>query len=142
MAHIRKTIRDNLKTALTGLTTTGNNISASRVYAIRTLPAIILYTLTEESSYATIGLPRTVERVLNVVAEIYVKGSSGYDDQIDQISLEIEEAIYADVTLGGIAKDTRLTGLDVQFRGDGDQPVGIGVVTIQVTYHTTEGSPQ
>ena len=142
MAHIRKSIRDNLKSALTGLTTTGSNIHASRVYAIRTLPAIIIYTLNEDSVYETVGLPRTISRTLNVVAEFYVKGNTGYDDQIDQISLEVEAAIYSDVTLGGVAKDTRLVSLDVQFRGDGDQPVGIGVATIEVTYVTTEGSPE
>ena len=48
MAHARKQIRDQLKTTLTGLTTTGSNVFNSRVYDHDALPCISIYTLSEE----------------------------------------------------------------------------------------------
>ena len=41
--HARKQIRDAVETACTGLTTTGANVSASRVYAHETLPSLAIY---------------------------------------------------------------------------------------------------
>ena len=44
MAHARKSIRDDIKTTLTGLTTTQSNVFQSRVYPIgkAKLPGILI----------------------------------------------------------------------------------------------------
>lgn len=143
MAHIRKLIRDQIATQLTGLSTTGGRVYTSRVYPMgnNKLPGIVIYTDNESAEYATIGLPRTIIRTLTVNVEIYVKGVSSYDDDIDQITAEIDAAIYSDVTLNGYAKDTKITGYVVQYIGEGDQPVGTAILNLEVTYTTTEGSP-
>ena len=49
MAHIRKTIRENVKTAITGLSTTGTSVYETRYFPLQTgnLPALIVYTLDE-----------------------------------------------------------------------------------------------
>jgi hypothetical protein len=142
MAHIRKLIRDNIKTTLTGLTTTGANCFASRVYPIESarLPGIIIYTESEANNYVTIGLPRTQRRTLRVSVEVYVNGVSNYDATLDLICAEIEDALYTDLTRGGYAEDTKVINFDSQFSGDGNQPVAIGVLTVEVEYHSTEGS--
>ena len=53
MAHIRKSIRDNAVTAVTGLSTTGSNVFRSRVYPLGTnkLPALCVYTNGETVEY-------------------------------------------------------------------------------------------
>lgn len=142
MAHPRKLIRDDIKTTLTGLTTTGANVFASRVYPIESarLPGIIIYTENEANEYVTMGLPRTQRRTLRVSVEVYVQGISNYDTTLDLICSEVEDALYTDVTRGGNAKDTRVINFDSQFSGDGNQPVAIGVLTVEVEYHTVEGS--
>lgn len=143
MAHVRKLLRDNLTTALTGLTTTGSNVYQSRVYPVASnkLPGLLIYSKSESIEYSTMGLPRIQERTASFTLEIYVKGVSGYDNSIDQICLEIEEAIYSNITLGGYAADIMIKEFDAEFNGDGDQPVGLATLTVDVLYRVREDNP-
>jgi hypothetical protein len=140
MAHVRKSIRDNIVTTLNGLTTTGSNIYRTRVYPLAEskLPGLAIYTRDETTGYDTIGLPRTQIRNLTVAVEIYVKGTSNYDDTLDIICTEIEEALYTDLTRGGNAKDTNIISMDAEFSGEGDQPVARATLTLAITYATKE----
>ena len=140
MSHVRQQIRDDIVTTLTGLTTTGSNVFRSRIFPLEetNLPALCIYTKSETSEYDTIGLPRSVNRVLDVAVEAYVKGVSNYDNTLDTIAVEVEEAIAADVTLGGVAKDAQITAFEADFAGDGEQPVAVGRFTITVEYRTVE----
>lgn len=142
MPHARKQIRDAVVAALTGLATTGTKVFQSRVNPLANgkLPGLALFTQSETADYLTMRLPRTQERKLTVGVEIYVKGVANYDDSLDQIALEVEAAIYADVTLGGIARDTVIRSFNADFNGDGDQPVCAATMSIEVTYVTLEGA--
>ena len=53
MAHVRQSIRDNIVTAVTGLSTTGSNVFRSRVYPLGTnkLPALYVYSNAETVEY-------------------------------------------------------------------------------------------
>lgn len=140
MAHIRKLIRDDITSTLTGLTTTGSNVYQTRLFALgeEKLPAICVYTKTEATEYATINPPRTQMRSLDVNVEFFVKGTANIDNTLDQIALEIEEALYTDLTRGGYAKDTRITDFEADYTADGEQSVGVGRFTVSVTYSTIE----
>lgn len=140
MAHIRKLIRDDITTTLTGLTTTGTNVYQTRVYPLAEdkLPGLAIYTSAESTEYVTINPPRTQARTLTVNVEVYAKGLSGYDNDLDQIALEVEEALQTDLTRGGYAKDTRVTAFDADFSGEGDQPVAYATMTVEVDYMTLE----
>ena len=140
MTHVRQQIRDDIVTTLTGLTTTGSNVFRSRIFPLEetNLPAVCIYTKSEASEYDTIGLPRSVNRVLDVAVEAYVKGVSNYDNTLDTIAVEVEEAIAADITLGGVAKDAQITAFEADFAGDGEQPVAVGRFTVTVEYRTVE----
>lgn len=142
MPHARKSIRDGLVTALTGLATTGSRVYRTRLYPLANgkLPGLAIYTNSEETSYLTMRQPRTLEKKLMIDVEIYVKGTTNYDDSLDQIALEIEAAIYTDVTLGGLARDTVIRSFKADFNGDGDQPICAGIMSIEVTYVTLEGA--
>jgi hypothetical protein len=144
MSHVRKLIRDDVVTTLTGLATTGTNIYRSRVYplAANKLPGITIYTKSDASEYATNVRPRTILRTLTVVVEAYVQALSDYDSQLDTIAVEIEEALAADVTRGGYAKDTRIVAFDAEYSGDGDLPVASAVFTIEVLYSTLENDAE
>lgn len=143
MPHVRQSIRENIETTLTGLTTTGSRVFASRVYPIAAdnLPGLAIYTSDENSEYATVGLPRTQIRTLSVTVEAYVRGNSNYDDSLDTICSEIEIALYTDLTRGGHAKDTKVTAMDAEFSGEGDQPVARATLRVQVEYVTKENDP-
>lgn len=140
MAHVRKQIRDNIVTTITGLATTGSNVYRTRVYPLADakLPGLAVFTDSEEIEPSTITPPRTQMRTLTVRIEAFVKGVSNFDDQIDTISEEVEEALAADITRGGLAQDTRITGFEADFSGEGDQPVGVGRISVLVDYVTIE----
>ena len=61
MAHIRKTIRENIGTALTGLSTTGTSVFESRTFPLNfsALPALLIYTKDEEVIEFSLKTPRT-----------------------------------------------------------------------------------
>lgn len=140
MSHVRKQIRDAVGTALTGLSTTGTRVYKSRVYPLETgkLPGLAIYTKSEEIQNNTIGAPRTQIRILEVMVEAYVMANTAFDDTIDAISLEVEEALYTNASLGGKAKGLDVVSFESDYSGDGEKVVGVGRFTIQVTYSTKE----
>ena len=143
MAHQRKIIRDNITQTLTGLATTRNNVFQTRVYPMRNdnLPGILIFNKSEDTQYQSISIPRLQERTSQFDVEIYVKGTSKYDDQLDQICLEVEEALVVDVTRDGNAIDTRILSFESDFNGDGDQPIAVARLTVEVRYQVRENNP-
>jgi|TARA_R100000655_G_scaffold34673_1_gene67445 hypothetical protein len=142
MAHLRQQIRERVATTLTGLTTTGSNVFQSRVYPIENtkLPCLLIYTREESSEPLDMGPPRTIEKRLSLVIEGYVKANSNYDDTIDTITKEVEVAMYGDRLINNLAKDSFLVSTDISFNGEGDNPLGIVVMTFEIPYHHTEGT--
>ena len=141
--HVRQQIREYFGTTLTGLTTTGANVYESRVYTLQedTLPSLVIYTKSETSEPIVIGTDRVMSRELSVVVEAYCKATSNFDDTIDTISKEVEEAIMADRTLGGLAKDTYVESTEIEYTGDGEQPVGYVTLTFLTNYYVQETNP-
>ena len=141
--HIRQQIREYFGTTLTGLTTTGSNVYESRVYPIENtkLPALIIYTKSETSEPIVIGTDRVMSRELSVVVEGYAKATSNFDDTIDTISKEVEEAIAADRTLDGLAKDTYLESTEIEFNAEGEKPLGYVSLTFLTNYYVQETNP-
>jgi len=143
MPHAREQIRDAVVTALTGLSTTGSNVYRSRIYPLAQakLPGLAIYTKSELMDYATQARPRTIIRALTVAVEAYVSANADFDETIDDIASEVESAMYTNLTLGGLAKDSKISSVEIDFSGDGENPVAIATISIDVTYVTVEGSP-
>ena len=141
--HVRQQIREYFGTTLTGLTTTGSNVYESRIYPIENskLPALVIYTKSETSEPIVIGTDRVMSRELSVVVEGYAKATSDFDDTIDTISKEVEEAIAADRTLDGKAKDTYLESTEIEFNGEGEKPLGYVSLTFLTNYYVQETNP-
>jgi len=143
MSHVRQQIREQFATTVTGLSTTGSNVFQSRVYNLESvnLPGLIVYTKEEASQPIVIGSSRTLERILSLNVEAYVKGISDSDDTIDTIAKEIETAIAADTTLSSLAKDCFLESTEINYNGEGEQPIAVMTMTYQIMYVTAEDSP-
>jgi len=143
MSHVRQQIREYFGTNLTGLTTTGSNVFESRVYPLDNtrLPALLIYTKSEASEPIVIGTDRVMSRELSVVVEGYVKSTTNFDDTIDTISKEVEEAIAADRTLGGLAKDTYIESTEITFNAEGEKPMGYVSLTFISNYYVQETNP-
>lgn len=140
--HIRQSIRDNVKTTLTGLGITGDRVYANRIYPFlqQVSNGILIYTESEPTKYLTMGRPRSQERTLTLKVEIYAKSTANLDNLIDDIALEIENALYIDPTRGGVATDTMIMNFDSDFNGDGDSPVGVGILDVIVKYNCVENA--
>ena len=143
MSHARQVIREQAAATLTGLSTTGSNVFQSRVYPLQetNLPALLIYTKEESSEVAVLGTARTLERELILAVEAYVKANNNSDDTIDTIAKEIEVAIGGDSTLNNKAKDVFLISTDINYVGEGDNPVAVATFNFQVSYCTAENNP-
>jgi|TARA_R100000482_G_scaffold50728_3_gene18030 hypothetical protein len=143
MAHARQAIREQVGTTLTGLSTTGSNVFQSRVYPLQdsNLPALLIYTKEETSEAIVMGSNRVIERELTLAVEAYVKTNTNSDDTIDTIAEEIETAIGADSTLNNKAKDVFLVATDINYVGEGENPVAVATLNFLVSYCTDETNP-
>ena len=138
--HVRKQIRDAVTTLITGLTTTTTHVFPSRVYDLEEtdLPGLLLYTKDEASGPQTMSIPRSLERNLEVVVDGVAKSNAGLDDTLDTIIKEVETAIAADVTLGGLVKDITLTLIEIGLTGNAQNPTGNARMTFTANYYILE----
>ena len=141
--HVRQQIRERVGTVLTGLTSTASRVYESRVYPLQDseLPALLIYTKSEDSLPLVMHTDRVMERELSLVVECYAKANSNFDDTIDTISKEVEEAIAADKTLNSLAKDIFIHSTEIEFNAEGEIPVGYATLTFLTTYHVKETNP-
>ena len=140
MAHVRKQIRDRMATTLTsGVALVSSRIYISRTYPVTSanLPALTVYAGSETSSLVTIGISKTLQRTLSVNVDVYARATSNLDDDIDAITVQVEEAIAADFTVNGLAKEALLTSTDIEYSGEAEQQIGIAHMTYDVLYHTS-----
>jgi len=138
MAHVRKQIRDkvaDLLKANVGLVR--RRVYTTRVHPLNdtNLPAISVYTGTETSQRLQAGVTDMI-RELSLEIDCYVRETSSFDDDVDAIAVQVEEAMATKFTLDGLAKFTVLTSTQIQFDGDADQILGVAKLTYSVQYVT------
>jgi hypothetical protein len=141
-AHMRTQIRNAVASLLAGLSTTGSNVFKSRVqqYADNKLPALNIVTNNEDVTTLTVG-ERTYEKNLTVAIFIKCKATDDVDEEIDQIMLEVEQAIAANPTLGGLVTDMTLTAADAETRLEVEKETGQGVMAYIANYYVEAANP-
>lgn len=143
MAHVRQQIRERIATEVTGLSTTGSKVFQSRVYPLQAsnLSGLLIYTTAESSEPIDMGgTSRLMNRTLSVIIEAYVKAVSNYDDTVDTICSEVEVALGGS-TVNGLVKDIYLEATEINYQGEGDQPLAIATMTWNVLYETASNAP-
>lgn len=144
MAHGDAQIHAALVTALTGLTTTGANVFDDETTPIpeASLPALrVLDDGVGQIEYATQRVPRTLLRTQGYTVRALCKIANA-KSKVNTILAEVEAAVYANRTLGGIARDMRIEQVDKNFSDELDTRVGEAAITINVDWSCVEGSPQ
>lgn len=137
--HQRQIIREAVKRQLLRKTVAGDRVYETRAVPLRglELPAIAVFTLQEPVDSASKNTaPRELTRNLQLVIEANVKAGQNVDDAIDAMALEIERAIDADETFGGVASDAVLSNTEMDTDERGDQLIGVLTLTYAVTYFT------
>lgn len=150
-AHVRKQIRAALVTALTGLSTTGNNVFAGRAsdreLQASNLPALKIDTVDggDIETLSMGGVARLLERRLVVTLTAVVKSNSTPQDTVDQIFKEVEVALSASVsanTLGGLVKHiTPIGEPQIEIVGEGETTVVEGKQNFLAPYVTALNAP-
>jgi hypothetical protein len=101
-------------------------------------PAVVVRTTDETRSELTmLGDVGSRFAVMNVVCECYVTGTN-IDLQRNDIAERVEEALVADLTRGGVAKNTKLIELTVDQAID--KRFGLISLTFEVEYIYTRGA--
>lgn len=145
MAHARKQIREAVKTAITGLTTTGARVYESRVYpmAADNLPGLIVYTI-QEAAEPISRLSSGVKymRTLNIAVEAYVKATGTADDTIDQICAEVEAALPDAAGVLALVEKIDYIGTEIDFFASAEKPAFAATMTYQAVYYTLENDAE
>lgn len=145
MAHIRKQLRAAAITALSNLTTTGSNVYGVRGHVLDQgkLPALLIRTPSEESAYSNIGSDPGLLRQVALTVLITAVGGDTLDDDLDKIAAEIEVAIAADVTLGGVADDALLISTETEPPDAGGEKLSnTMLLTFVVETRTARSNPE
>jgi hypothetical protein len=144
MAHLITQIRDAVVSNLGGMTTVpSSRVFPDRLYPLSDseLPCVLVSAVGESSQPGSWGNGLTYERTLTVDVDVCVSARSTFDTEANQIQLEVEKAIAADPTLGGIATVIRYTGRSKQLSGDGDMPFISLRLNFDVAYRADSTAP-
>jgi hypothetical protein len=142
MLHVRVQLRQAVKSALTGLSTTAANVFVDRVYPVQTdqTPCLLLSVGDTVELDGVDGIQR---RTFSVRVEALAKLSENLSNVLDQVGLEVEEALSEPITFGG--KDGNYliyTGAEAPtLNGDGETPVGSLVMNFELLAFTQASAP-
>jgi hypothetical protein len=142
MPHLRKTIREAIAAALTGLPTSGARVFTSRDYPLapNELPGLKINTGAEASRPLSAGYPRVMARELQVEVEAYAKANNDLDDTLDAMALEVEQAMAGN-SFGGLAHEVTLATTELELDAEHETPHGLLRLTFTVTYCARENTP-
>jgi hypothetical protein len=144
--HIRTQIRDAAVALLDSLETTRDKCTGgrpkSRPIQESELPCLLVYTNEEESEpvSGTMGA-RRIARAVQLVVHGFVASTGDADETMDTIAKEVEAALAAAPTLGGLSKDLYLTGTTKESDPDAEKPLWELVLTFTCEYSTLETAP-
>ena len=129
MAHKRQTIREAVVTLVTGLSTTGSRVYSGRVYpsGLDNLPGLNVTTPKDDRSGNFPANRKAQVRELTILIEARVKPADGVavpQDQMDDIEAEVQAALMADVTLGGLVLWLAPGSSSFSLSGKLDRPTG------------------
>lgn len=134
---IRKTVQDIL---LNGDTLAGKNIFMNKMIHPQSdcLPAVIIYTMSESIEELD-QAPRRQKRELQLQLEVLsaVDRESPNNDQLDQLTWQIEILLADDDDWNKTINRQELSQVRMEFREQGDRPIGAALMTYDVEYITT-----
>ena len=142
--HVRKQIRNAAKVALHGLTTTGDRVFVSRVYPLTNakLPGLLIYSPIEDSGREDSATESMRDMQLHVHGIVAI--TENLEDEMDDIAMEVEQALDELGEVGGLAKiyhGIQGTASTLATGEEGERPHGAIAMEFLYTYRTRTGSP-
>lgn len=146
--HARKQIRDAVKTALTGLTTTGANVFSGRVAPLRDseMPGLAVYVNGDEAIEGAYVGGQTVDHAATLRIEGQCNGGSDAAlDTLDLIAKEVEVAVFANADFSGllmVPAGPPSTQLAIEDPVSGiSERLGTVVLQFPIVFRTRLGDP-
>lgn len=137
MSHARTQIRNAVVALVTGLASTADRVYVSRLHPLPKdkVPALRVFVDDETIQRGTIHDPSMLQRVVTIRIDCVSALSEGLDGDLDQMALEVEEAIAADSNLGGLLSSGLIpSGIELDRSGEGEKDVGILTVVFECEY--------
>ena len=141
MAHKTETILNRVVTVLTGLTTTGSNVTRGRAWPVAQLPAVSIYMGADNTADAqNINI---INRELTVFIIAHIRESGSLESTLNNIKAEVYAAIMADPTLTGLALDMYLVQDGApEIEAEQDQPTARMTMEWRVIYRHSATSAE
>lgn len=149
--HVRQQVREAFAAQVTGLATTGARVFQSRIRNLSAadLPCLRIHTTQEvildDDIFSTGGFetrPYMQHRTITVRCEALAKTGAGLADLLNTICAEVETAISADPTLGGLSPiHGSYRHHDQTLEGITDQPTGMAVLDFEFVVLTMSDAP-
>ena len=146
--HIRKQIRDAVKTALTGLTTTGANVFSGRVSPLKEseVPGLLIFLNGDDATEdASMGGP-TEMRSGTLRIEGVAKANDDLVDVLDRIAAEVEVALFGNAAFLALlmvepGPPSATILIDEPDPQSGVRRLGSIVIGFPIQYRTRLGDP-
>lgn len=114
-------------------------VVSSRYYPIAKLPHCTVVVIRDDARH--LQLDKTVEHDLTLDLEIIVEGYAGAEDDLSYMCEMVETRMTLDHTFGGIVRETRLTGTEIEYSGDGENRHAKATITYNIFYTTSFSNP-
>lgn len=141
MPHIRETLRDTFKDALTGITVVATRVYSNRVDPYLTLPSVNVLTQGESVRYDMSAMNTVQVRELTLTIEGRVDAATIPEDGLDTIANEIEEAIESSSAINALAFDVTLGSTSFSYTSDGVKSIGLLEMQYNLLYQTDGTDP-
>lgn len=144
MSHVRTQIRDAFVARLSGLATTGSNVFGRRtVPPTDVLPLMLVYLGDETGELVSVTVDRVEQRQADLVITVVCKDGGDMEDTLDQIALEVQEAIATtpDLSFGGLIKDIGAPRLEADIDDSPEKPAGLNRIIYPVIYFIAGSNP-
>ena len=145
MSHIRQQLREAFAAQVTGLTTSGTDVFQSRIrnMAAADIPGLRVYSEQEQiEDDDVLAVPYLQRRTITIRCEAVAKATANLDDTLDTMCKEVEVAIAANSTLGGLAKlHCSLLSTNIRMDGNSEVPAGMATMTWRVLAYTMSNAP-
>lgn len=144
--HVKQALRANMAALLETIPAVTGKVYQSRVHPLSKddMPCIIVKSGPESIDLPVKGRQSPALQKRLIVTEVYcfVRAKDKVEDALDEIAAIVENKVFTDYTLGGIAAETSLVGTDSYIGGEPSSPVGALLMNFLSTVYTKEGLPE
>lgn len=146
--HMRRQIRDAAKEALTGLALTGTRIWSGRISSLKEseMPGLLLFVNADDAiEGANNAGELTADRNGILRVECVAAGGDELIDMLDQIALEVEEALFASAAFEAklmVPPGPPAANIQIDDApGGGSKRLGSVILSFPILYRTRLGDP-